>query len=356
MQKNAHMFRCFKAIEEEHYLYRKHPVMLEEEPLFKGLSWDARILYTLMLSRKDISAKNGWLDENGDVYIIYTIEQVMKDLNCWQNKAVSAMKELKDIGLIKTVRRGQGKANLIYVMNFDTKLKYRPNPEKPVNTQNCANNNPEVAEAPVVATPAKPKLPKLQFNNCGDSNGSILTLNKTDITKVCGESCQSQSQSQSQSQNRAVEPQEKPPTTNPPAALKPQPIPRTPQAKYNLEDYKSYERVIKDNIEYDHFSDDMHYDTGFVDSLIGVMLDVIVTDTPTVRIAREEKSREIVRSVYLKLTDCHIQHVISQYNKQRHRITHTAAYLRTMLFTCYFELDPHYSNAVAADSVLRKAS
>ena len=113
--------------------------MLIKDDQFKGLSDGAKILYSLMLSRTSLSAKNGWLGEQGRVYIIYTVEQIMEDLNCGTEKATKAMKELKTRGLIESVRRGLGKPNIIYVKNFATHMNYQDNsivsPEKPINTQ-----------------------------------------------------------------------------------------------------------------------------------------------------------------------------------------------------------------------------
>jgi len=37
------------------------------------------------------------------------------------------MKELKEVGLVTTVRQGLTKPNLIYVMNFATEYKYQTN-------------------------------------------------------------------------------------------------------------------------------------------------------------------------------------------------------------------------------------
>jgi hypothetical protein len=83
------------------------------------------------------------------------------------------------------------------------------------------------------------------------------------------------------------------------------------------------------------------------------MLDVILTESPAIiKIGKETKSRDIVKSVYLKLTGDHIQHVIDQYKAQRHQITHKTAYLRTMLYTTYHELEPWVTNQVRADGLV----
>jgi hypothetical protein len=90
-----------------------------------------------------------------------------------------------------------------------------------------------------------------------------------------------------------------------------------------------------------------------IDALVQIMLDVICTlDPPTVKIGKETKTREIVKSVYLKLNSEHIDHVISQYKAQHHKITRKTEYLQKMLYTVGQEIDAHYTNQVRADGVV----
>ena len=65
-----------------------------------------------------LSAKNGWLDGQGRVYIIFPVQKVMDALGCADNKATKLFRELEKFGLIERKRRGLGKPNLIYVKNF----------------------------------------------------------------------------------------------------------------------------------------------------------------------------------------------------------------------------------------------
>ena len=142
-QKGSMFFDYFSANEQEQYLFLQLPLMFIKDSQFRGLSDGAKILYSLLLNRTSLSAKNGWADENGHVYIIYTVEEIMEDMNCWREKATRLMNELREAGLVKSVRRGLGKPNLIYVMNFATSFKYRPKsgkyPEKPINTEKFEN-------------------------------------------------------------------------------------------------------------------------------------------------------------------------------------------------------------------------
>ena len=123
--------------------------------------------------------------------------------------------------------------------------------------------------------------------------------------------------------------------------------------KYNIDVYNTYEQMIKDNIEYEHYAKHNRADLEMIDGLVQIMLDVILTeDPPTVKIGKETKSREIVKSVYLKLNSQHMDHIIEQYKAQHHKITHKTAYLRTMLYTVGQEIDAHYTNQVKADGVV----
>ena len=38
-----------------------------------------------------LSTKNGWYDEMGRVYIYYTLDEILKDLNCGHEKAVKLL-------------------------------------------------------------------------------------------------------------------------------------------------------------------------------------------------------------------------------------------------------------------------
>jgi hypothetical protein len=123
--------------------------------------------------------------------------------------------------------------------------------------------------------------------------------------------------------------------------------------KYNMSAYNTYEQMIKENIEYDHYAKYNKADLEMIDGLVQIMLDVILTeDPPTVKIGKETKSREIVKAVYLKLNSQHVDHIIGQYKAQHHKITHKTAYLRTMLYTVGQEIDAHYTNQVRADGVV----
>ena len=112
------MFDYFYGQSGEMFSYFRVPKILFRDIKFKDLSTDAKTLYGILLDRMGLSVKNGWLDEQGRVYIIFPVQEVMDALGCADNKATKLFRELEKFGLIEHKRRGLGKPNLIYVKNF----------------------------------------------------------------------------------------------------------------------------------------------------------------------------------------------------------------------------------------------
>ena len=140
----------------ELFSYFRIPKALFQDHRFQKLSTDARTLYGILLDRMSLSAKNGWLDEQGRVYIIYTVREVQESLCCAEHKAVKLFRELEGIDLIERKRRGLGRPSLIYVKDFSSGL-----PKAQV--QNCPNSNSGAAESAVLEQP-KPQANKTDKN------------------------------------------------------------------------------------------------------------------------------------------------------------------------------------------------
>ena len=63
-----------------------------------------------------LSEQNGWYDENGRVYIYYTLREIQRNLNCGQDKAIKLLAELdQGCDLIDRMRQGHGRPTKIYV-------------------------------------------------------------------------------------------------------------------------------------------------------------------------------------------------------------------------------------------------
>ena len=113
------MHDYFYGPQAEQFAFYRIPKALFTDPAYRGISTDAKVLYGLLLDRMSLSARNDWLDEQGRVYIVFTVEEIMDSLACGNKKAVGLLRELEtEAGLIERRRQGLGKPNLIYVKNF----------------------------------------------------------------------------------------------------------------------------------------------------------------------------------------------------------------------------------------------
>ena len=98
------MFNYFYGQSGEMLSYFRVPKILFRDIKFKDLSTDAKTLYGILLDRMGLSVKNGWLDEQGRVYIIFPVQEVMDALGCADNKATKLFRELEKFGLIERKR------------------------------------------------------------------------------------------------------------------------------------------------------------------------------------------------------------------------------------------------------------
>lgn len=111
----------------QQFLFYKIPKELFTNEQFEKLSTEGKVLYGLLLDRVSLSIENQWIDENGRVYIIYTLAAICAALRCSEKSAIKYMAELEDIGLVERIRQGFGKPTLIYVKNFMGQKKLQVN-------------------------------------------------------------------------------------------------------------------------------------------------------------------------------------------------------------------------------------
>ncbi len=111
----------FYGSEAEQYSFYRIPKALFADEHYKSVTVEAKVLYGLLLDRMGLSMRNGWVDEGQRVYIYFTLEDAMEQMNCGKDKAVKLFKALDaatGIGLIERKKQGQGRPTRIYVKNF----------------------------------------------------------------------------------------------------------------------------------------------------------------------------------------------------------------------------------------------
>ena len=111
-------FDYFYGAQSQQFAFYRIPKVLFTDNRFQKISTEGKVLYGLLLDRVSLSMENGWIDDEGRVYIIFTLTTIRQAMNCAEKSAIKYLTELEEFGLIERIRQGFGKPALIYVKNF----------------------------------------------------------------------------------------------------------------------------------------------------------------------------------------------------------------------------------------------
>ena len=306
----------------------------------KKLSNDARVLYALLKDRHELSLQNKWVNKNGEVFLIFTREDMCEFLGCSQPTIRKSINQLKEFNLMDEERQGLNKPNLIFLY--------------------YAQQNDEDFLTFWTEKPLQSGLKECFTPECKDFSPNDTDINKTNINNT-----KSHSQSHSHCQTEQVKEKEIDMTKDPDfesQVNKKEDLKNTPSAQtqeYNkstlqepCDNYTNYKQKIKVNISFDNLLRKKPYHEKIVQELMNCILDVICTKDETVKINGEEKDREMVKEIYLSLNQDDIEHVIERYESIHHKITHLHSYLKTMLYTISQENGHFYTNELRSDGIV----
>lgn len=94
------------------------PKKLFRSEKYKKLSNAAKLLYSLLLDRLRFAAHNGWLDKDGQLFVIYPKSEIKRDLNVTRYGADQAIAELTDMVNLVRIVPESGKANHFYIRDI----------------------------------------------------------------------------------------------------------------------------------------------------------------------------------------------------------------------------------------------
>lgn len=168
----------------------RFPLTLLAIPKYKAISLEAKMIYALLLNRLSLSQKNGWINEEKEVYLIYTREEAADMLGISYKKTIAAFKELLAVELIFEVRQGRGFPNLIYVLKAELSdtdaeefaVGMEKQAENSIEPQTCQNGSSRNADMAVQ------DLTEAQFKTCQSdtsrpAHSEVQDLSKSQTTK-----------------------------------------------------------------------------------------------------------------------------------------------------------------------------
>jgi hypothetical protein len=278
----------------ELFSFYRIPKALFQEPRFQSLSTDAKTLYGILLDRMSLSVKNGWLDEQNRVFIIFTIEDVKRALCCADNKAIKLLRELEKFGLIERKRRGLGKPSLVYVKNFSAES----SKESVKNRDNDDSCGSKIAcQDPVKSRGIKKKENKTEMNN----TNPIL------------------SDESEKMKNREL-----------------------------LEEYFSHSLEIDLLLRLYPDDEDTLY------QIVNLLVDTCATNRKLLRIAGDDKPAEVVCSRFMKLNADHIRFVLKCLAENSSPIRNMKQYLLASLYNAPTTMQLSYQNQTNHDLANRR--
>ncbi len=122
----------YKINETLEHSYYQMPQELFENGKYKNVSIEAKVIYAFLLNRMNLSRINKWINDKGEIYLIYTRKEIQSKLNLSDKPVTRAFKELRETNLIKEEKQGFGKPNLIYI----GKIEHEELPINDIDTDN----------------------------------------------------------------------------------------------------------------------------------------------------------------------------------------------------------------------------
>ena len=297
-------FSYFYGEESEQFSYFRIPRLLVRSKKFKTLSTEAKLLYGLMLDRMGLSAKHGWYDELGRVYIYYTLDEIQADLMCGHNKAVRLLAELDSgkcgFALIERVKQGQGRPAKIYVKKFTT------------------------TDVPETPSPAPiPDFPESEMQTSQNQTSRLPILGSQDFPK----------EEVSYLDNNY------PDLSYPDPSISPA---KPPGNGGRLIERWSLKESVRNQIEYDALC--TQYAAEDVDALVELIVEIQSSTADAIRLGKEQIPIEIIKERFRQLTQ-----MLDSLRTTTTQINNIKAYLLTALYNAPTTMGFFYSAQVRHD-------
>ena len=292
-------FDYFYGQQAEMFSFYRVPKVLFTDERYWNISTDAKLLYGILLDRMNLSAKNGWMDEAGRVYIIFTIDEIKGSIGCAEKKAVKLLDELeRKCGLIERKRQGLGKPNLIYVKNF---------------VDNSVDNHVEG-----------------QFLNCQNDNSGTVKNTTLELSKAQGNNTDTIYTDYSDTdpflssdfQGREIE------------------------GMTLREQYRLY---FVEQLEYEILKTRHPYDIDILEEILELIVDTVCTNRKMIRIASDDKPAEVVKSRFMKLNSEHISFVLDCLKENTTNVRNMRQYLLAAIYNAPLTIGCYYDSKVRHD-------
>ena len=303
------------------------PIFIITHPVYGKVSDSAKILYTLLFNRMRLSVANGWSDEKGRTYIVYSNESIMEEMNVGRHKAALIFKELVDIGLIEKVRM-LNRPSRIYVFNFMQMIKKTEGvPEKTVAEQPSLEINIDEGPENTVKYEVLPSTP----TGCDGQHPQGTTVDTNSVSPSTPTGCDNNNSNTIKNNNSHIYISHTYLSNDE----------QVGRCEHTQEDLERYRELIEDNICYE----DLCYkysdaERKSLDEFVSLMAEIVTFAHNPIKICGQIYPAEVVKSRFLKIGSADIESVIDWFYSPEartgafERIRNIRAYMIAMLFNC----------------------
>lgn len=312
-------FDYYYGREAEQFSFFRIPKLLFTDSMFNDLSSDAKVLYGILLDRMSLSMKNGWLDEEKKVYIIFTIEEIEETMNFGRNKAVKTMKELEQFGLVVKKRRGLGKPNILYVMSFLVNNDQSEESPKNQNEEFSAGNQRNKNAEDHCSSGICPEVSNINFQKFKKQTSRSLHFKLPEVSKI----------NSNKTDKNKTEKYSDADMNNPTSISSAQ-----GQMEQEAEKMETEEEIIekiKKNIEYDSLLGAYSEEKSKIDLIISLMTEIILNKAD-MKINQSRMDYARVREQFLSIRKEHFEYILHYLGKSRQKITNLRAYLISLIY------------------------
>ncbi|MDE8172146.1 replication initiator protein A [Erysipelothrix rhusiopathiae] len=293
---------------------------------FKELNSDARLLYGMLKDRHELSLKNKWLTDDGDVYLIYTRQEMMKMLGVSNKTVIKAMEALKAHGLLEEVRQGLRKPNLIFM--YMVEGDYLPLNDRTVDEETKENSDNQALGSSVNREEI-PEVENLHFKKCKNytSRSEEITLQEVENLHPIN-------------------------TYNNQSSISNTDLSNTDNLSINQEStnhdglmdkYNEFETLVKKNINFYDLLQVYDYRHDEITELLKIIVGILVSDdNELIRINGKPLPSQMVKARMLELRYEHIQYVFDSLDNVTNRIKNIRSYLVTTLYNAPETIGSYY--------------
>ena len=353
-------FNYYYGTEADQFSFIRIPKAMMTDPMFAGLSLQAKVLYGLLLDRMGLSVKNHWLDENNRVFIIYQIAEIQEDMGYSKKKSMEFLNELENLGLVEKRKRGFGLPSILYVKNFilqemgtsrgvdlgtsGSDVKEAAEEDKSTESEEIAENPIEKGVNDTENDPKNDEIIPISFRSAEmgtsrgvdlgtsgstrtvTSRGADLGTSEVPVGEPLSNNTKYNNNYVSNTKSNLIE-----------------------SSEDETEMWREYRELIRDNLEIDIMCERYPYDKETINGIWDLIVEVLLSKNESIVISSDRYPSELVKSRFLKLNSSHLEYVMDRLAANTTKVHNIKKYLLATLFNAPSTMEGYYRAEVNHD-------